>query len=66
MGLQIGTNLELGRFGIGIRFERGFTDNEIAILGDNNIDVTGRVDARPKQWVISLSYNLNRNKGKNN
>ena len=64
VGLQIGTNLELGRFGIGVRFERGFTDNEITILGDNNIDVIGRVDARPKQWVISLSYSLNRNKGK--
>ena len=58
VGLQIGTRLKLGRFGIGIRFERGFTDNEVTLLESNNIDVAGRIDTRSKQWVISASYKL--------
>ena len=36
VGLQLGTRLKLGRFGLGIRFERGFTDNEVVILGIRN------------------------------
>jgi len=59
VGLQIGTRLDIGRFGVGVRFERGFTDNEITILGENDIDVVGTIDARPKQWVICISYRLN-------
>ena len=64
VGLQLGTRLQLGRFGLGVRFDRGFTDNEIQILGNNDVDVTGNIDTRQKQWIISLSYDLNL-KGKN-
>lgn len=64
VGLQLGTRLQLGRFGLGVRFDRGFTNNEIQILGNNNVDVTGNIDTRQKQWIISLSYDLNL-KGKN-
>lgn len=59
VGLQLGTRLQLGRFGLGIRFDRGFTENEIQVLGNNDIDVTGNIDTRQKQWIISLSYDLN-------
>ena len=65
VGLQIGTRLKLGRFGLGIRFERGFTDNEVLILGNNDVDITGRVDTRAKQWILSASYDLRFNRNKN-
>lgn len=58
VGLQVGTRFKLGRLGIGVRFERGFTDNEVTLLGANNIDVNGRIDTRAKQWVLSASYKL--------
>lgn len=65
VGLQIGTRLKLGRFGLGIRFERGFTDNEVVILGNNDIDIAGQVDTRAKQWILSASYDLRLNKNSN-
>ena len=65
VGLQLGTRLKLGRFGLGIRFERGFTDNEVVILGNNDVDIAGRVDTRAKQWIISASYDLRFKSNKN-
>ncbi len=65
VGLQIGTRLKLGRFGLGIRFERGFTENEVIILGNNDVDITGRVDTRAKQWILSASYDLNLKRNNN-
>ena len=50
--------MKLGRLGIDVRFERGFTDNEILLLGNNDIDVAGRADTRAKQWIVSASYDL--------
>jgi hypothetical protein len=64
VGLQLGTRLKLGRFGLGIRYERGFTDNEVVVLGNNNLDIAGRVDTRAKQWIISASYDLSYNNNK--
>ena len=67
VGLQLGTRLQLGRFGLGIRFDRGFTDNEVMILGNNDIDIAGKIDTRQKQWTVSLSYDLKLKKnGQNN
>ena len=65
VGLQLGTRLKLGRFGLGIRFERGFTDNEVIILGNNDVNIAGRVDTRAKQWIISASYDLRFKSNKN-
>lgn len=65
VGLQLGTRLKLGRFGLGIRFERGLTDNEVVILGNNDVNIAGLVDTRAKQWIISASYDL-RFKSNNN
>ena len=64
VGLQVGTRLKLGRFGLGIRFERGFTDNEILVLSNNEVDITGRADTRAKQWIFSASYDLRLKGGK--
>lgn len=58
VGLQVGTRISLGRFGVGIRYERGFTDNAVRILGANGVDVSGRIDARPNQFIISASYQI--------
>ena len=65
VGLQMGTRLKLGRFGLGIRYERGFTDNEVVILGNNDVDIAGRVDTRARQWIISASYDLRFKSNKN-
>jgi len=64
VGLQLGTRLKLGRFGLGIRYERGFTDNEVVVLGNYDLDIAGRVDTRAKQWIISASYDLSYNNNK--
>ena len=66
MGLQIGSRIDIGKFGLGFRFERGFTDNEIEILGKNNIEVEAYSDLRPKLWSISLSYRLGRKRSLEN
>ena len=58
VGLQIGTRISFGRLGLGARYERGFTDNDVRILGINGVDVEGRIDARPNQFIISASYEL--------
>ena len=59
VGLQIGTRISLGHFGLGIRYERGFTDNDILILGMNGVPIDGnRIDARPNQFIVSASYVL--------
>ena len=62
MGLQIGSRIDFGKFGFGFRFERGFSDNEIEILGNNNIDIEGYSDIRPKLWSVSLTYMLSKKK----
>ncbi len=62
MGLQIGSRIEFGKFGLGFRFERGFTDNEIEILGNNDINIEAYSDIRPKLWSASLTYNLGKKK----
>jgi hypothetical protein len=62
MGLQIGSRIDVGKFGLGFRFERGFTDNEIEILGNNNLDIEAYSDIRPKLWSVSVTYRLGKNK----
>ena len=63
VGLQIGTRISFGRLGLGVRYERGFTDNDVRILGTNGVDVEGRIDARPNQFIISASYELKARSG---
>ena len=63
VGLQIGTRISFGRLGLGIRYERGFTDNDVRILGVNGVDVGDRIDARPNQFILSASYELKARSG---
>ena len=62
IGLQIGSRINFGKLGLGFRFERGFTDNEIEILGNNNLDIEAYSNIRPKLWSLSITYKLKNNK----
>ena len=59
VGLNIGAGLNLGKVGIDIRYERGFSDNEASFINTNITQVgPSRIDARPDQLIVSLSLNL--------
>lgn len=57
VGLNLGASLEFERLGIDVRYERGFTKNEVEFAGVGP-NVTYRLDARPEQFIIGLSYQL--------
>lgn len=60
VGLNIGAGVNLGNFGIDLRYERGFTENEVTVIDANggNGLVGDRVDTRPDQLILSLSLKL--------
>lgn len=59
VGLNIGAGVNLGRLGIDVRYERGFTTNEINFINANITTLNGdRVDTRPDQVILSLSLKL--------
>ncbi|MCB4799021.1 outer membrane beta-barrel protein [Neotamlana laminarinivorans] len=49
VGINFGIGLHLKRFGIDLRYERGFSDNEADFLNNND-----RLDTRPDQLILSL------------
>ena len=63
IGLNIGASVELGRFGIDVRYERGFNENEADFDVINDIP-SYRLDSRPKLLIFSLSYRLSENRQK--
>ncbi|ANH60331.1 outer membrane beta-barrel protein [Dokdonia donghaensis] len=57
VGYQLGVGVTLGQLGIDLRYEGAFTDNTIITetqVEDNSAGF--QVDARPSQWILSLSY----------
>ncbi len=54
VGLQLGAGLNLGKFGVDLRYERGLGSNEVAFVGLGD----GRLDTRPSQFILSLSLKL--------
>jgi len=59
VGANFGAGVNLGKLGIDIRYERGFSDNEATFINDNITSVgPSRVDARPDQLIVSLSLSL--------
>ena len=58
VGANLGVGVNLGRLGLEVRYERGFTENEVSFINSNILDTTGRVDTRPNQVIFSLSYRL--------
>ena len=59
VGLNAGVGVNLGKIGLDVRYERGFSENEARIISNNITDIEGRVDSRPSQIIFSLSLKLN-------
>ncbi len=58
VGLNFGIGLNLNRLGVDLRYERGFSDNEATFIDNNNVISLDRLDTRPEQLILSLSYRL--------
>ncbi|ADV49827.1 hypothetical protein Celal_2540 [Cellulophaga algicola DSM 14237] len=58
VGLNIGAGVNLGKIGIDLRYERGFSKNEITAINNNNILSADRIDTRPDQIILSLSLKI--------
>ncbi|TXD81253.1 PorT family protein [Subsaximicrobium wynnwilliamsii] len=59
VGLNFGISANLGRLGVDLRYERGFSDNEATFINNNIGDgVVSRIDTRPEQLILSLSLAL--------
>ncbi|MDP2089548.1 MAG: outer membrane beta-barrel protein [Flavobacteriaceae bacterium] len=61
VGFNLGASLELGRLGLDVRYERGFSQNEVEFTGVGP-NVTYRLDSRPEQIIFGLSYQLSAKK----
>lgn len=59
VGYQLGAGITLGQLALGVRYEGAFQDNTIVSKTDVE-DIGFRVDSRPSQWILSLSYSFNR------
>lgn len=59
VGLHIGAGVNLGKLGIDLRYERGFSENEARFI-NTKITTVGdsRIDTRPDQLILSLSVSL--------
>lgn len=59
VGLNAGVGINLGKFGIDVRYEGGFSKNEADIIQIISGEIIGRLDTRPEQVIVSLSYRFN-------
>ncbi|EAQ99603.1 porin family protein [Maribacter sp. HTCC2170] len=56
VGLNIGAGVNLGKLGVDVRYERGFSNNEADFISGNVTELNpNRVDTRPDQLIVSLS-----------
>ena len=53
VGGIVGVGVQVGKLGVDLRYERGFSSNEAEFIG---IGDSGRIDTRPKQLIVSVSY----------
>ena len=58
IGAQLGVGVEIGNFGIDVRYERGLKENEAEALNLDNSEGVRRVDSRPSQIIFSVSMGL--------
>lgn len=57
VGGNIGLAVALGRFEIDLRYEKGFSDNEVSFINRNITEIPeARVDSRSEQMILNLSY----------
>jgi hypothetical protein len=54
VGLNFGIAANFEKFGLDVRYERGFSDNEATFLDNNGIGIDDRLDTRPDQLIVSL------------
>jgi len=58
VGLNVGVAIIIGRIGIDLIYDRGFSENEASFVDDKtNNEYT--LDTRPQQFLVSLSYRFN-------
>lgn len=59
IGVNLGAGINLGKLGIDLRYERGFSDNEATFINTNVTAVPqSRIDTRPDQLILSFSLAL--------
>ncbi len=58
VGLNAGVGVNLGKVGVDVRYERGFSENEARFVSNNITNIEGRVDSRPSQIIFALSVKL--------
>lgn len=59
IGLNFGVAVNFKKFGIDLRYERGFSDNEATFINNNLGDgIVSRIDTRPEQLILSFSFIL--------
>tara|TARA_B110000003_G_scaffold53347_1_gene53135 strand:+ start:88341 stop:88976 length:636 start_codon:yes stop_codon:yes gene_type:complete len=61
LGIQLGAGIELGRLGLDLRWERGFSKIESYFV-DNTINSNFNFDTRVNQIIFGISYKLNKTK----
>ncbi len=56
VGAQFGAGVNLGKLGIDLRYERGFSENEARFINTNITSLPdSKVDTRPGQLILGLS-----------
>ena len=59
VGAHLGVGVNLGKLGVDLRYERGFGDNEARFINTNVTTLPeSRIDTRPEQLILSLSFKL--------
>lgn len=58
VGLHFGIGLNINQLGLDLRYERGFNNNEATVITNNTTIAADRLDTRPEQLILSLSYKL--------
>lgn len=57
VGLNFGLGVNFNKLGIDLRYERGLSKNEATFV-NKNITENSRIDTRPSQLILSLSFIL--------
>lgn len=56
IGIHMGLRVHLGLLNADIRFDRGITPNELVLIEQRGIPISGNVDTRDRLWSLGLSY----------
>ncbi len=58
VGLNFGIAFDIKKISIDVRYERGLSENEATFITNNGIDIENKIDTRPDQLILSLSFIL--------